>query len=261
MDQSSEVAQRLASNEKTIRDRALRKLRKYLLVRSTHPDKRFSNDELDKLWKGLQYTMWAQDKPLLQEELSRKLCGLLKCFEDGEAAMNFAAAFFRTQSREWDRLDQWRMDKYMMLVRDFLNATLEAIKTRSWSADLLQRLADIVQTEVMDATQEAYPDSLRIHFADIYLEEVAKVGADQVTGEQIVVLLTPFLDYIQKSNRDTVVDRVSHAVFDPIIEGDEETAGLKVDLELLKAALFERGQKATHQRNRKKLYHLIRRCS
>ena len=51
-----------------------------------------------------------------QEELSARICGLLKAFSDGAAALRFAAAFFATQANEWNRLDQWRMDKYMMVT-------------------------------------------------------------------------------------------------------------------------------------------------
>ncbi|MGH0124809.1 UNVERIFIED_CONTAM: hypothetical protein FKN15_020044 [Acipenser sinensis] len=66
--QSPEIqfAQRLASNEKPIRTRAVKKLRKYLSIRSQKPTGGFSNDELLKIWKGLFYCMWMQDKPLLQ---------------------------------------------------------------------------------------------------------------------------------------------------------------------------------------------------
>ena len=51
-----------------------------------------------------------------QEELSARICGLLKAFSDGATALRFAAAFFATQANEWNRLDQWRMDKYMMVT-------------------------------------------------------------------------------------------------------------------------------------------------
>ncbi|RXM93268.1 Ribosomal RNA processing protein 1-like B [Acipenser ruthenus] len=66
--QSPEIqfAQRLASNEKPVRTRAIKKLRKYLSIRSQKPTGGFSNDELLKIWKGLFYCMWMQDKPLLQ---------------------------------------------------------------------------------------------------------------------------------------------------------------------------------------------------
>uniref|UniRef100_D6RDD0 Ribosomal RNA processing 1B n=1 Tax=Mus musculus TaxID=10090 RepID=D6RDD0_MOUSE len=66
--QSSEFqfAQRLASSEKGVRDRAVRKLRQYLSARTQSDTGSFSQEELLKIWKGLFYCMWVQDEPLLQ---------------------------------------------------------------------------------------------------------------------------------------------------------------------------------------------------
>ncbi|CAH6789896.1 Rrp1b [Phodopus roborovskii] len=66
--QSAELqfAQRLASSEKGVRDRAVRKLRQYLSARTQSDSGGFSQEELLKIWKGLFYCMWVQDEPLLQ---------------------------------------------------------------------------------------------------------------------------------------------------------------------------------------------------
>ena len=65
----------------------------------------------------------------LQEELSTRICGLLKVFSDGTSALSFAAAFFATQANEWSRLDQWRMDKYMMVtVNKYLCAAIDHVQ-------------------------------------------------------------------------------------------------------------------------------------
>ncbi|XP_023602233.1 ribosomal RNA processing protein 1 homolog A-like [Myotis lucifugus] len=61
-----QLAQRLAGNEQVTRDRAVRKLRKYIVARTQRAAGGFTHDELLKVWKGLFYCMWMQDKPLLQ---------------------------------------------------------------------------------------------------------------------------------------------------------------------------------------------------
>ncbi|XP_021500816.1 ribosomal RNA processing protein 1 homolog B isoform X2 [Meriones unguiculatus] len=61
-----QFAQRLASSEKGVRDRAVRKLRQYLSARTQSDTGSFSQEELLKIWKGLFYCMWVQDEPLLQ---------------------------------------------------------------------------------------------------------------------------------------------------------------------------------------------------
>ena len=66
------------------------------------------------------------------------------------------------------------------LTRDFLHATFEVLKNNGWEQTLVSSVSQLVQEEVMDAGKEENPDGLRLHLADIYLEELAKVGADQV---------------------------------------------------------------------------------
>eukprot|EP00073_Rattus_norvegicus_P029510 XP_006249677.1 PREDICTED: ribosomal RNA processing protein 1 homolog A-like [Rattus norvegicus] len=61
-----QLAQRLAGNEQVTRDRALRKLQKYIVARSQRATGGFTPEELLKVWKGLFYCMWMQDKPLQQ---------------------------------------------------------------------------------------------------------------------------------------------------------------------------------------------------
>ena len=66
------------------------------------------------------------------------------------------------------------------LTRDFLHATFEVLKSNDWEKTLVSTMSQLIEEEVMDAGKEEYPDGLRLHLADIYLEELAKVGADQV---------------------------------------------------------------------------------
>lgn len=94
----SQFARRLAGNEKKIRDKALKKLKKYMSLRSQKSDGGFnrwvnrrlnehhhfqsityyfSRDEMLRIWKGLFYCMWMSDKPLIQEELSENIAHLM----------------------------------------------------------------------------------------------------------------------------------------------------------------------------------------
>ncbi|CAL4093540.1 unnamed protein product [Meganyctiphanes norvegica] len=58
-------AQRLADNDKKVRDRSLKKLRKYFAVKSSNGPG-FTEDDMIKIWKGLFYCMYMSDKPLVQ---------------------------------------------------------------------------------------------------------------------------------------------------------------------------------------------------
>lgn len=87
-----------------------------LFTFSIHTD--FTNSDFLRLWKGLYYCMWMSDKPLVQEELAEDLGSLIHCFPDVKVGIQFFRNFLETMCLEWFGIDQWRIDKFMM-VRHF----------------------------------------------------------------------------------------------------------------------------------------------
>lgn len=75
----------------------------------------FTNKDFLRLWKGLYYCMWMSDKPLVQEELSEELGSLVHCFPDIKISIQFFQQFLETMCLEWFGIDQWRIDKFMMV--------------------------------------------------------------------------------------------------------------------------------------------------
>jgi ribosomal RNA-processing protein 1 len=59
--------------------------------------------------------MWMSDKPLVQEELSEELGSLVHCFPDIKISIQFFQQFLETMCLEWFGIDQWRIDKFMMV--------------------------------------------------------------------------------------------------------------------------------------------------
>lgn len=67
------------------------------------------------LWKGLFFCMWMSDKPLTQEKLAENLASLLHCFDKKDVSIRFYGAFLKIMGKEWFGIDQWRIDKFMMV--------------------------------------------------------------------------------------------------------------------------------------------------
>lgn len=59
--------------------------------------------------------MWMSDKPLVQEELAEDLGSLIHCFPDIKVGVQFFRNFLETMCLEWFGIDQWRIDKFMMV--------------------------------------------------------------------------------------------------------------------------------------------------
>lgn len=67
-----------------------------------------------RIWKGLFYTLWMSDKPLVQEECAENIAQLIHC-RDTNKALNFFKAGLNTLKNEWFGIDQLRLDKFLMV--------------------------------------------------------------------------------------------------------------------------------------------------
>ncbi|NXH94693.1 RRP1B protein, partial [Pachycephala philippinensis] len=212
-----QFAQRLAANEKRIRDRALKKLRGYIGVRTQRPAGGFSQEELLKIWKGLFYCMWMQDKPLLQEELAANISQLIHVFQNTEARHLFIQTFWQTMNREWNGIDNLRLDKYYMLMRLILRQSFEVLKRNEWDEGLVEPLLQLLMKEVMDPDSNS-PTGIKFHFIDIYLDELAKVGAKELTADQNLKFIEPFCRMAAKSKDRCVLHAVATGIFEMIVD-------------------------------------------
>ncbi|XP_057261019.1 ribosomal RNA processing protein 1 homolog B [Pezoporus wallicus] len=212
-----QFAQRLAANEKRIRDRALKKLRGYISVRTQRAAGGFSQEELLKIWKGLFYCMWMQDKPLLQEELANNISQLIHAIENTETRRLFIQTFWQTMNREWNGIDSLRLDKYYMLMRKILRQSFEVLKRNEWDESLIELFLQLQIKEVMDPDNNA-PTGIKLHFIDIYLDELAKVGAKELTADQNLKFIEPFCKIAAKSKDRCVLHAIATGIFEIIVD-------------------------------------------
>ncbi|XP_064413269.1 ribosomal RNA processing protein 1 homolog A isoform X1 [Latimeria chalumnae] len=212
-----QFAQRLASNEKIVRDRALNKLRKYIVAKTRRSTGGFSHNELLKIWKGLFYCLWMQDKPLLQEELAKNISALTHAFQNEDARELFLQTFFQTMNHEWNGIDGLRLDKFYMLMRFILRECFEVLKDNQWEERLMKELLSMIMTEVMSARNKA-PRGVKFHFIDIYLQELAKVGAEELTAEQNLLLIDPFCKLAARTKDHLLMQAVIQGIFEQIVD-------------------------------------------
>ncbi|ELK03562.1 ribosomal RNA processing protein 1 homolog A [Pteropus alecto] len=212
-----QLAQRLAGNEQVTRDRAVRKLRKYIVARTQRAAGGFTHDELLKVWKGLFYCMWMQDKPLLQEELGRTISQLIHAFQTTEAQHLFLQTFWQTMIREWMGIDRLRLDKFYMLMRMVLNESLQTLKMRGWEERQMEQLLDLLTTEILHPDSGA-PSGVKSHFIEIFLEELAKVGSRELTADQNLRLIDPFCTIAAQTQDPVVLNNVTRGIFEAIVE-------------------------------------------
>ncbi|KAL3887128.1 hypothetical protein ACJMK2_027082 [Sinanodonta woodiana] len=201
---SAEVqfAQRLASNEKKTRDKAVKKLKKYLQAKSsTKRDGGFSEDDFIKIWKGLHYCMWMQDKPIIQEKLADTLSSLLHIFPHVPTQFQFLKVFFQTEAREWNGIDRWRLDKFMMLIRRMLREAFQMLKRLKFADEHVNKFMSMLFDSLLSPPSSVVPGGLKMHIIDVYFEELEQIGTDNLSSEQAVNFLQPFLIFMQKAEK------------------------------------------------------------
>nr|XP_016945331.1 ribosomal RNA processing protein 1 homolog [Drosophila suzukii] len=192
--QEVKIVRALACNDVAQRNRQIRKLRKWFKLRasSSFP---FTEDDFMRIWKGLYYNMWMSDKPLVQEELAEQLAQMVDSF-DGNTACSLAyfSAFMRTMCQEYFGIDQWRMDKFLMLTRRMVRYVLRLLKQSKWSPDLIAAFNSSMQLSVL--AEQPKSRGMTMHYLDVFFEELAKAADGEITAAQVNLFLRPFVTYV-----------------------------------------------------------------
>ncbi|KAI7211573.1 hypothetical protein KC333_g7604 [Hortaea werneckii] len=219
---SNPFVKQLASSDRRTRDRALDSLRTYLRRSAS-----FSSLDFLKLWKGLFYCMWMQDKPRNQQRLARDLADLVDALSTRENMLGFLEGFWKTMAREWGNIDALRMDKYLYLVRCYVNKGFEKVARDGWKDEgLREEYLQILEGTPLHARDHKIPNGLRYHVIDIYVDELDKVDTDRTAP--VEALLRPLRKLGKESPAKTVRSRVKEALDDDRVsdwkgEREEET--------------------------------------
>ncbi|MCJ1439201.1 hypothetical protein MMC27_008592 [Xylographa pallens] len=181
--QQTPFVKQLASSDRPTREKALDSLRSYL-----GSSRSFTDLELLKLWKGLFFCMWHSDRPIPQQRLALALSHLLLPLST-TLFIPFLTAFWTTIAREWTSIDALRMDKFMRLVRYYVNAAFTYLSNHSWDVDLVEAYLDLVEAIPLSPGNLKVGDGLRYHVLDVWVEELSRVDGKregQCPVEEIV---------------------------------------------------------------------------
>ncbi|XP_029386784.1 ribosomal RNA processing protein 1 homolog B isoform X2 [Echeneis naucrates] len=211
-----QFAQKLASNEKSVRTKAIKKLRKYINVRSQNSTG-FTSDDLLKLWKGLFYCLWMQDKPLLQAELSKQISTLIHSFHDSDGQFLYLESFLQTFKREWTGIDRLRMDKFFQLVRFMFRQTFELLKKTNWEMSMVSKFLQLLVAQLLHSGSAA-PSGLQFHILDLYMTELAAVGSAELTADQNLMFIEPFCKTAARTKDHTLFSAICNSIFSTIID-------------------------------------------
>ncbi|KAF1956414.1 nucleolar protein-like protein NOP52 variant [Byssothecium circinans] len=179
--QNNPFIKHLASSDKKTRDQALTSLRAFLGAQTS-----ISELDLLKLWKGLFYCLWMQDKPVLQNALSTSLATLPSTLRP-TLVLPFLRAFYLTLAREWSAIDALRMDKFLFLIRQYIHASFAYLARANWDEQTVRQWNEVVEEVPLNPEDMKVPNGLRYHVLDVWVDELEKVergwgGRGEVLG-------------------------------------------------------------------------------
>ncbi|KAF6208320.1 hypothetical protein GE061_016774 [Apolygus lucorum] len=234
--QELSFARALASNDKTLRDRALKRVNKWF---ASMPRKKesFNEASFTRLWKGLYYCVWMSDKPLIQEECVERICKLIHSLQNYNDFKKFVRCFFQCMSQAWFNLDSFRIDKFLMLIRRFLRQLLERLRQNDWNHKMVK---DIVENELKPSYVNA-PLGLNLHIADIFLEELAKVGRGAISANVVFEFVKPFGEMLCLTKDPRYMKSITNNIFFYLLRQSEEAIKHQAKFEAWRSTGFAGG--------------------
>lgn len=182
------------------------------LTKFLKSQRKLDNSELQKLWRGLFYTMWFSDRPRTQQRLADDLANLLLVI-DSKTFIGFLSAFWTIIARDWDGIDKHRIDKFYLLIRRYVAAALRRLQNEGWEDDWIEAYNQVMREIPLNVPDAKIPNALRLHMFDIYLDEMEKVfkeslddEEDTIDGEKFPIskLLEP-VEKIAKDSRQKLI--------------------------------------------------------
>ena len=204
----SPFIKQLAANDRPTRDAAVSALRGYLSGRRS-----LSELELLKLWKGLFFCMWMSDRARTQQRLAGDLAGLVDALPASNT-LPFLAAFWTTMAREWNGIDMLRMDKFLLLVRAYLGASLRFLARADWEPGVAKEYAALLARGPLSTEDTKVPNGLRYHVLDIYVDELDRADTPRCGRVPMEVLLGPLRTLAGSSPTKSVRLRAKDALED-----------------------------------------------
>ncbi|OCT52016.1 Nucleolar Nop52 [Cladophialophora carrionii] len=153
-------------------------------------------------------------------------------------------AFWETLCREWASIDQWRMNKVLLLVRFFIREqfglALEwAVKEDPKLKDQVARQLRVLEAWPLSPRERKVPDGLRLHVLDVWAEELAgQLSAAQKALDEdaensdpeskksiLLSLAQEFMEPVRKISREAISKGVKIRAKEAVKLAEEQLSG------------------------------------
>ena len=160
--------------------------------------------------------MWMSDKPRNQQQLARDLADLVHVLATRENFLVFVDGFWQTMSREWPSIDALRMDKFLYLVRCYVQEGFQYVRRTGWDEDLVEKYMGVLEATPFELRSVRISNGLRYHVIDLYVDELDK--ADEDSSSPFERLIAPMKKMARDSPNKAARKRATEALDDKRVD-------------------------------------------
>ncbi|KAM3141050.1 hypothetical protein pb186bvf_006851 [Paramecium bursaria] len=214
--------------------------------------KQLTESELKKIWKALYYAMWSSDKYFNQQQLAQEIAQLVRVV--GHQFSSYIKAMIYVLNKEWEKIDYWRINKFMLLVREIIEEIFKYLSSSNWKQQ--NNLNQIYLEQLLKAEEFQNIQGLALHFIQIFIPSMEKFINEQTTHQQIQEALNPFLETIRDSPNKSIREKLIQFIFEYLKENSQNFKSFNIHK--YGAYIFEIAQQQSSilPANRKHLYQL-----
>lgn len=211
LDLHNEIAEKLSSTDKKIREKSLRVLYKFLQLKGN-----FSEQEFSKLWSAILTAVQICDNILIEKDLLQKIASLIHAFSSQWSL--WVKSFFKTTHQALHTTNPKFQSKVLKLWRLVLRETFILLQNKAWSNESLVYFREILPSTVFQL--ETIGDfSFSHYFIEIFIEEFLVVSKIRVSGDTLMTLLSGFVIYIcDEGSELQIVDKIVSNIFEELLK-------------------------------------------
>ena len=122
----------------------------------------------------------------------------------------------------WDKVDNFRIDKFLLFLRLQFNRLLRFLHENGNSNELMAWYQNLVQKLFVKSEQEGSETAtgIPLQICDIFIPEMNKIQPN-ASMEELAALLDPFLKTIGIISNGELKERVIDKIFHPILENNK----------------------------------------
>lgn len=135
-----------------------------------------------------------------------------------ERRKSFFDAALYILNKMWDKIDNFRIDKFLGLLRHLFSQALLLIKENDYAPEMTSWMSNLLSKRIL--LDDLAAQGIALQISDIFVLELGKIDSKTISMDQMAALLDPFMVTVARSNSEVLKMRIIEKVFLPLLESN-----------------------------------------